>query len=295
MNAIEVRELTRVYGKTRAVDSVSLDVPQGTVFGLIGPNGAGKSTLLKLLVGHLQPTSGSAAILGKPVSLADPARWLRIGYVSQSRYLPGWMTPAECLRFARSLRQPQWDEAKVRRLVERLQLPLDQKIRNLSRGLYVRLQIGLAVAHNPELILLDEPTSGLDPVGRRELLELLIEEMAPAAGRTVVFSSHLVEDIERMADAAAIMDSGRIVASGPIDTLKGSRGRVGFSTTIPEADLSAVPGLITLRRETGSTIAVTTEPDNALQYLRSRGAADAAVVSVSLEQVFFDYVNRRQE
>src|SRR5690349_15575020 len=99
MNAIEVRELTRVFGKTRAVDSVSLDVPQGIVFGLIGPNGAGKSTLLKLLVGHLQPTSGSAAILGKPVSLADPSRWLRIGYVSQSRYLPGWMTPAECFRF----------------------------------------------------------------------------------------------------------------------------------------------------------------------------------------------------
>jgi ABC-2 type transport system ATP-binding protein len=294
MNAIEVRQLTRVFGKAHAVDSVTIDVPQGTVVGLLGSNGAGKSTLLKLLVGHLRPTSGSAAVLGQPITKRDSAMWLRIGYVSQARYLPGWMTAAECLRFARAFR-PQWDEFKARRLVERLELPLGAKVRDLSRGHSVRLQIILALAHNPELILPDEPTSGLDPVARRELLTLLIEEIAPAVGRTVIFSTHLVEDIERMADTVAIMDAGRIVANGPIDTLKGSRGRVEFTESVPEADLSAVPGLIALKREQGATIAVTSEPDNAVQYLRSRGAGDAAVVSVSLEQVFFDYVNRRQQ
>jgi ABC-2 type transport system ATP-binding protein len=294
MNAIETHELTREFGKTRAVDSVSIDVTRGTVFGLLGPNGAGKSTLLKLLVGHLRPTSGSAVMLGKPTSQKDAERWLRIGYVSQGRYLPGWMTAAECLRFTRAF-HPQWDQVKVQRLMDRLEVSHDAKIRDLSRGHYVRLQIVLALAHNPELILLDEPTSGLDPVGRRELLTLLIEEIAPAAGRTVMFSSHLVEDIERMADGVAIMDAGRIVASGPIDTLKGSRSRVEFSNSLPEADLSAVPGLIALKRGAGANVAVTSEPDNAVQYLRSRGAADAAVVSVSFEQVFFDYVDRRQE
>jgi ABC-2 type transport system ATP-binding protein len=294
MNVIETRQLNRVFGRTRAVDSVSIDVPRGTVFGLLGPNGAGKSTLLKLLVGHLRPTSGSATVLGQPAAQLDPALWLRLGYVSQSRYLPDWMTGAECLRFARSFRS-QWDEAKAERLIKRLELPIDARIRNLSRGHYVRLQIILALAHNPELILLDEPTSGIDPVGRHELLELMIEEMAPEAGRTVVFSSHLVEDIERMADAMAIMDAGRIVTSGPVDTVKGSRSRVAFSHAVPEADLSAVPGLIAVRQGPNGTTAVTSEPDNAIRYLQSRGAADAAVVSVSLEQVFFDYVNRRQE
>jgi ABC-2 type transport system ATP-binding protein len=294
MNAIEARQLTRNFGKTRAVDSVSLDVPQGTVLGLLGPNGAGKSTLLKLLVGHLRPTSGSAAILGQPIAQRDPARWLRIGYVSQARYLPAWMTASECLRFARAFR-PQWDEPKARRLIERLELPVDTRIRNLSRGHYVRLQIVLALAHNPELILLDEPTSGIDPVGRHELLALLIEEMAPEAARTVVFSSHLVEDIERMADAVAILDAGRIVASGSIDTIKGSRSRVEFSSSVPEAELSAVPGLISVKRGSGRTVAITSEPDNAVRYLQSRGAADAAVASASLEQVFFDYVNNRRE
>jgi ABC-2 type transport system ATP-binding protein len=239
MNVIEARDLTRAFGKTRAVDAVSIDVPQGVVCGLLGPNGAGKSTLLKLLVGHLRATSGSASMFGRPVSNPDPALWGRIGYVSQQRCLPGWMTSAECLRFVRALHS-QWDETKVKHLVERLELPLDSRIRDLSRGHYVRLQIVIALGHNPELILLDEPSSGLDPVGRHTLLTLLVEEITQP-GRTIVFSSHLVEDIERMADTVVIMDAGRIVANGPIDSLKISGG-----------------------------------------------------AAVSLEQVFFEYVNRRQ-
>jgi ABC-2 type transport system ATP-binding protein len=242
MNAIEVRQLTRVFGRLCAVNSVTIDVPQGTVFGLLGANGAGKSTLLKLLAGHLRPTSGTATVLARQVSPTDFTRWLRMGYVSQSRYLPRWMTGAELLRFARALR-PNWDDAKVAHLAARLELPLHVKIRDLSRGNYVRLQIALALAHNPEVILLDEPTSGLDPSGRRELMALLVDEIG-LRGRTVVFSSHLVEDIERMADSVGIMDSGRIVANGPLEALKGS--------------------------------------------LRTSGES-------SLEEVFFDYVNRRSE
>jgi ABC-2 type transport system ATP-binding protein len=235
MNAIETHQLTRAFGRLCAVNAASIEIPQGTVCGLLGANGAGKSTLLKLLAGHLRPTSGTATVLGQPVSPGDWARWLRIGYVSQSRYLPGWMTAAECLRFAKALR-PQWDEAKVALLTARLELQLNVKIRDLSRGHYVRVQIALALAHNPEVILLDEPTAGLDPAGRRELLGLLVDEIG-LRGRTVVFSSHLVEDIERMADSVVIMDSGRIVASGSPETLK-SRGAV--DTTASGATLEQV-------------------------------------------------------
>jgi len=293
MNAIEVRQLTRVFGTLHAVESVSLDVAPGTVFGLLGANGAGKSTLLKLLVGHLRPTSGSATVLGRQVSMRDPERWLRMGYVSQSRYIPNWMTGAECLRFAKAFR-PQWDDSKVAALVRRLDVPLDKKVQDLSRGLYVRLQIALALGHNPELILLDEPTSGLDPAGRRELLGLLIEEIGQGS-RTVVFSSHLVDDIERLADEAAIMDAGRIVACGPLDILKGSRSRIELPEALGEADLSGVPGLIELKRGPSGTTAITAEPENAVEFLRSRGVADVTSESASLEQVFFDYVNRRSK
>jgi ABC-2 type transport system ATP-binding protein len=293
MNAIETQQLTRVFGKTRAVDSVSMEVPQGTVFGLLGPNGAGKSTLLKLLVGHLRATSGTANVLGRAVTLGDSEIWQRAGYVSQARYLPGWMTAEECLRFAGMVRS-RWDQAKVKRLVERFELPVQSRIRDLSRGHYVRLQVALAFGGDPQLVILDEPTSGLDPIGRKELLTLLVEELDPSTGRTVVFSSHLVEDIERMADSAAILDGGRVVANGAIDRLKGSRSRVEFTEAIPEADLAAVPGLITLRRAATGTTAVTSDPENAVQYLRSRGANDAAVHPASLEQVFFEYVNHRR-
>jgi len=218
MNAIEAHQLTRLFGSVRAVDSATFDVAPGTVLGLLGPNGAGKSTLLKLLVGHLRPTSGTATVLGRPLEKRDASLWLRVGYVAQQRYLPDWMTGAECLRFARAF-HPQWDKARVARLTGRLEVPLETKVRDLSRGHYVRLQIGLALAHSPELIFLDEPTSGLDPAARHELLTLLVEEIGERAC-TVILSSHLVEDIERMADTVAIMDGGKILACGPVDQVK---------------------------------------------------------------------------
>ena len=222
MNIIETHELTRVFGKRRVVDGATVSVAPGTVFGLLGPNGAGKSTLLKLLVGHLWPTSGRAEVLGENVAGPCPSLWRRMGYVAQARYLPGWMTAAECLRFAAGL-HGNWDAGKVAQLARRLELPLEDKVRDLSRGHYVRLQIALALGHNPELVILDEPTSGLDPVGRHELLGILIEEIGHR-GCTVVLSSHLVEDIERMADTMAILDAGRVITSGPVDQVKGAAG-----------------------------------------------------------------------
>jgi ABC-2 type transport system ATP-binding protein len=138
--------------------------------------------------------------------------------VAQARYLPQWMTARECLDFARSLR-PQWDACKAAELIKRLDFPLNGRIRDLSRGHYVRLQIALALAHNPAAILLDEPTSGLDPVGRHELLSILIDEVS-ARGCAVLFSSHIVEDIERLADHVTIMDRGKVVANGTVDGLK---------------------------------------------------------------------------
>lgn len=290
MNTIEAQQLTRDFGGVHAVDAATFEVPQGTVFGLLGPNGAGKSTLLKLLCGHLRPTSGSATVLGQPIVSRDAVRWLRTGYVSQARYLPRWMTAAECLRFARAL-HPRWDEGKVAALVRRLELPLDAKVAEMSRGNTVRLQIALALAHNPDLLVLDEPTSGLDPAGRSELLALLIDEIG-LRGCTVVLSSQIVEDIERMADSIAIMDAGRLVANGPLDAIKQSRRRIQFSLAVAEADLAAIPGCIALRRSAGENLAITSEPEQALTFLRSRGAADAALASMSLEEVFLDYVHR---
>ena len=231
MNAIETRELTRNFGAARVVDAVTMEIPEGAVFGLLGANGAGKSTLLKLLIGHLKPASGSALVFGLPPK--SPRIFECLGYVAQARYMPQWMTARECLDFARSLR-PQWDAGKAAELIRRLDFPVNGRIRDLSRGHYVRLQIALALAHNPAVVVLDEPTSGLDPVGRHELLSILIDEVS-ARGCAVLLSSHIVEDVERMADRVAIMDRGKVVANGTVDALKAEG-----ASSLEQAFLTAV-------------------------------------------------------
>ena len=291
MNPVEVQQLSRSFGALMAVDAVSFEVPAGTVLGLLGRNGAGKSTLVKLLAGHLRPTSGSATVLGRSIAEPDPARWLRMGYVSQEKHLPDWMTGEECLAFARSFR-PNWDRPAVAALAQRLQVPLRQMVSTLSRGHYVRLQTCLALGHHPELILLDEPTSGLDPLGRRELLSVLIEEIG-RAGCTVVISSHLVEDLERLADTIAIIDAGRLLACGPPEELQRSRSRIELPVEVDEADLSRVPGLVEWKRDGAAAIAITNEPEDALAYLHARGVHASACTVPSMQQVFFDSILRR--
>ncbi len=290
MNPVEAEGLSRGFGALLAVDAVSFGVRAGTVFGLLGKNGAGKSTLLKLLAGHLKPGSGKATVLGRPVEARDPARWLRMGYVSQARHLPEWMTGEECLAYARSFR-PNWDRVAVAALAKRLQAPLQQRVGTLSRGHYARLQICLALGHHPELILLDEPTSGLDPDGRREVLSILIE-VIDRAGCTVVVSTHLVEDMERMADSVAILDAGRMLACGSPEELQRSRSRIALPAALDEEELARVPGLVEWKRDGGTAIAITNEPEDALAYLRARGCREAVCTLPSMQQVFFDFTLR---
>ncbi len=216
--AIATKDLSRRFGGTKAVSGVSLEVPRGSVCALFGLNGSGKTTLIRLLLGHLRPTSGTVRVLGR--SLGDEIREIRerVGYVAESRYLYDWMTVRETLDFTRAFHRD-WDEAKADSLVERLHLPREQRVARLSRGHRARLCLTLALAYNPELIILDELTAGLDVVVRREVLRNVIEEISQE-GRTVLFSSHSVDEVERLADRVAIMQDGRLLMQGPIDELK---------------------------------------------------------------------------
>ncbi len=216
--AIETNGLSRQFGPAKAVAEVSLKVPRGSVCALFGLNGSGKTTLIRLLLGHLRPTSGTIRVLGR--NLQEEAREIRerIGYVAESRYLYDWMTVREIFDFTRAFHKS-WDEAKVDSLAARLGLPLEQRVARLSRGHRARLCLTLALAHNPELIILDELTAGLDVVVRREVLRNVIEEISQE-GRTVLFSSHSVDEVERLADRVAIMQNGRLLTQGSIDELK---------------------------------------------------------------------------
>ncbi len=290
--AVDVEGLSRHFGRVRAIDDLTLKIPRGCVFGLLGANGAGKTTLLKLLMGHLRPTAGRFALLGRTLErdLVEIRR--RVGYVSEERYLYDWMTPREILRFARAFRSG-WDDAKVMQLARRFDLPLDQRIRDLSRGHRARLCLLLALAHSPELILLDEPTSGLDPVANRDFRESLIRELA-SRDRTVVLSSHDVEEIERIADYVGILHRGRLLVGARLDDVRNSFTRVRVDAMGDSRDLKRVPGVVAVSSfEHEQILVIRDMQPSTLEMLRGPGRFEPELLPMSLEEIFLAAVTER--
>ena len=226
-SVIEVSELTRRFGTTTALAGVTLSLPRGAVYGLVGKNGAGKTTLIKHILGLLRAQTGSVRVFGvDPV--ADPVGVLsRIGYLSEENDLPGWMRVDELIRYSRAF-YPAWDDAYAEALRESFALDPSAKIKTLSKGQKARAGLLIALAHRPELLVLDEPSSGLDPIVRRDILGAVIRTIADE-GRTVLFSSHLLQEVEQVADHVTMINEGRIVLSAPLDAIRESHrvdGRV---------------------------------------------------------------------
>src|SRR5207302_6522462 len=213
-----VSERPRHFGATTALDSVSLSMPRGAVYGLVGANGAGKTTLIRHLLGLLRAESGSVRVFGlDPV--VDPVGVLsRIGYLSEENDLPGWMRIDEVIRYSRAF-YPAWDDAYAEELRRMFALDGAAKIKNLSKGQKARAGLLIALAYRPELLVLDEPSSGLDPLVRRDILAAIIRTITEE-GRTVLFSSHLLEEVERVADHVAMIHRGRIVFDAPLDEIR---------------------------------------------------------------------------
>jgi ABC-2 type transport system ATP-binding protein len=221
---VDIRRLTRQFGNKTALDDVSLTVPRGGVFGLIGGNGAGKTTMIKHILGLFKAQSGSVRVFGlDPV--ANPVGTLgRIGYLSENRDLPDWMCVCELMRYTQAF-FPNWDEAYAEELRQAFDLDPNARIKTLSRGQRARAGLLVALAHRPELLVLDEPSSGLDPVVRRDILGAIIRTIADE-GRTVLFSSHLLDEVERVADRVAIIHQGRILLTAPMEEIKDTHRRV---------------------------------------------------------------------
>jgi ABC-2 type transport system ATP-binding protein len=220
---IAVADLTRRFGATTALDGVSVTVPRGTVYGLVGENGAGKTTLIRHILGLLQAQHGSVRVFGlDPV--ADPVGVLsRIGYLSEERDLPGWMRVDELVRYSRAF-YPGWDDGYVQELVTAFALDPRATVANLSKGQKARVGLLIALAYRPELLVLDEPSSGLDPVVRRDIVDAVIRTIA-GEGRTVLFSSHLLDEVEQVADHVAMISGGRIVLDGALTDIRTSHRR----------------------------------------------------------------------
>jgi len=213
-------ELTRRFGARTALASVSLSLPRGAVYGLVGANGAGKTTLIKHVLGLLRAETGSVRVFGlDPV--ADPVGVLsRIGYLSEENDLPGWMSVDELIRYSRAF-YPAWDDTYAEELRRAFELDPAAKIKSLSKGQKARAGLLVALAYRPELLVLDEPSSGLDPIVRRDILGAVIRTIAHE-GRTVLFSSHLLEEVEQVADHVTMISQGRIALSEPLASIRKS-------------------------------------------------------------------------
>jgi ABC-2 type transport system ATP-binding protein len=221
--AIESVALAKRYGRRWALTDCTLSIPEGRVVGLVGPNGAGKTTLLHLAVGLLTPTDGTIAVLGnKPA--ADPSMLARVGFLAQDSPAYSRMTVAQHLNMGRWL-NPTWDAKFANRRVDELGLDRKQRAGSLSGGQRAQLALTLAVAKRPELLVLDEPVASLDPLARREFLQTLMEVVAEH-GTSVVLSSHLVADLERVCDYLVVLVASRVAITGDVDELLAAHHRI---------------------------------------------------------------------
>ena len=282
---LEIQSLRRQFGETIALDGVSLTVPKGGVFGLIGGNGAGKTTLIKHTLGLLKAQSGSVRVFGlDPV--ADPVGTLgRIGYLSENRELFDWMRVHQIISYTAAF-YPSWDPVYAERLRRDFDLDPMANIKTLSRGQRARTGLLLALAHRPDLLILDEPSSGLDPVVRRDILGAIIRTIADE-GRTVLFSSHLLDEVERVADHIAILHQGKIQLSGPMDRVMLDHKRVQFR--LP-AEVDKFPGNGIWLQVEGSGkdwSVVTVASTEAIQEATvAMGALIQSIEPISLEDIF---------
>jgi ABC-2 type transport system ATP-binding protein len=233
--AVVARGLGKQYGRRWALTDCTLSIPAGHVVGLVGPNGAGKTTLLNLATGMLEPSTGTIEVLGgRPAG--SPAQLARVGYVAQDTPTYAGLSVADHLRFGAHM-NPGWDAALAQGRIEKLGLDPAQKAGKLSGGQLAQLALTLAIAKRPELLILDEPIASLDPLARREFLQILMEATADQE-LSVVMSSHLVADLERVADYLVVLVGSRVQVAGETDDLLASHRLL----TGPRSDASALPG-----------------------------------------------------
>lgn len=291
-HAIRLENLYKSYGRVPALRGVTLDVRQGELFGFLGPNGAGKTTTIRCLLDLIRPDSGKMTVLDLDPRSDSVAIRARTGYLPGELALEPNLSSEAALRYLNSLRRGKADWRYVRQLAERLGLDLRMAIKNLSKGNKQKLGVIQALMHRPELLLLDEPTSGLDPLMQQEVYELLREALR--AGATVFFSSHILREVETLADRVAIIREGVIVEEADPARLTGlslRRLRVRFKEPVDPAALSTVAGVTVLSRSEPTQLTLQVEGDlhGLLTVLAALPVADLETEHPSLEEVFLAY------
>lgn len=290
-SCLAMQKLCKVYGNKQALAGVTLSVEPGEVLALVGPNGSGKTTLMKLVVGLLRPTSGSISIFGKDREMLSGRDRREIGYVAEEPNLYDHMSVRKILNFNRKF-YPTWDEDRCLQLISRFNLPLEDRIKDLSRGMKTQLALVLALMPRPRLLVLDEPMEGLDPLRRIEFMNLIFEDTLEKEGRAILISSHYLEELERMADRIAFIYEGSIKRVVPVEQFKGEAKtiRVVFQKE-PAEELLSMPGIREVQREGKLGYLITVE-NNFSAILEACSRYPHFVLDVyhrNLEDLFSDY------
>jgi ABC-2 type transport system ATP-binding protein len=288
--AIELQAVCKSFRSTKVLQGVMLQVARGRTFAFLGRNAAGKTTTIRLLLGLLKRDDGSIRVLGidpqrEPIELRR-----RIGYLAEDQTMYGWMRVEEIVRFVAPF-YPTWDHELALKYIRDFELPPRTRIKHLSKGQNVRLGLVLALAHRPEVVILDDPALGLDPIMRKQFNRDLITHLQ-GEGRTVFYSSHLLYEVEPVADEVAILDQGRIIRQAETETLRRDVKQV----ILPYDAFAAVRDDLKIldERSDGDRIAVTVErAEHAIKVLGREGL-DHRVVDLNLDEIFEAYVAGRR-
>jgi len=233
--AIETKGLTKKFDGEPAVDGLDLAIPEGSVFGLVGPNGAGKTTLIRMLMGIITPTSGTAAVLGSDITTPSGELRRHIGYIADVQHMYPFFKVEEILGFCTRV-YPTWDANRCKTLLHTFELPEHKQVRALSKGIKTQLALIIALSVRPRLLILDEPTSGLDPVMKHHFMQLIMQEAA-SGSTTIFFSTHNLNDVERLPDQVAAVMRGKLLFHRSMDELKAGtreRSRQSFPMAFPK-------------------------------------------------------------
>ena len=294
---VEARNLTRYFGGKKAVDGLTMAVPRGSVFAFLGRNGSGKTTTIRMLLGLMEPTRGSSTILGHNSQALTPEMRARIGYMSESHSLYSGLTVRQNGEY-QSRFYPRWNERIFKAVTGHFRLDPQAKAGQLSRGERAGLSLAITLAPEPELLMLDDPAIGLDPVARRSLLESMIY-VTRGAGRTIFFSSHLLEDVERVADYLAILDRSVLRACCPVEAFRAHVKQFLLRyarNAAPPAALPALPGLLHARRAMGELrLTIAAANDRTQELLRTLGAASVEETPVGFDDALVGYLGDRGE
>lgn len=287
-NVIVTERLTKYYKSKAVVRDVTLQIPTGTVYGLLGRNGAGKSTLIKMLLGMVHPDRGRATLLSDHSENLKPSTRARIAYLAENHPLYKWMTIEELIRFTRPFYSI-WNEEFLRGILDHFGLSCRSKIRRLSNGQRAQVSLAIALAPDPELLILDDPTLGLDTVVRRDFLESMVQ-LIQRRGRTILFSSHILGDVERIADRIGIMMDGVLRVDCPLDHFKESVRRLIIEWSGEPVSLAGRQGVVS-ERITGrrSELVTVANPVELSELAISTSALSTEVVEMNLEDAFIAY------